>query len=91
MKEFANFFNVLTICNQIVFRQLAYIGKINRRESTHIPTCLVTAWCDHPRKVGRPILTNKQCFVRNLQLVIPKVDDDGALASWGFNALDALF
>ena len=59
------------------------------RESTHIPTRLLTAWCDHPWKVGRPILTNKQCIVRNLQLVIPEVDNDGTLAPWGFHALDA--
>ena len=52
---------------------------------------LLTAWCDHPCKVGRPILTNKKCIVQNLQLVIPKVDNDGALASWIFHVLDASF
>ena len=66
-------------------------GEIVRRESTHIPTRLLTAWCDYPRKVGRPLLTNKQCIVRNLQIVIPEVDDDGTLASWGFHALDTSF
>ena len=50
-----------------------------------------TAWCDHPRKVVRPLLTNKQCIVKNLQIVIPEVDDDGTLASWGFHALDTSF
>ena len=62
-----------------------------RKESTHIPTRLLTEWCDHPRKVGRAILTNKQCIVRILQLVIPKVNDNGTLASWRFHALDASF
>ena len=79
------------IRNQIAFRHLTYIGKIVRRESNHIPTRLLTAWCDHPRKVGRPILTNKQCIVQNIQLVIPEIDDDVTLASWGFHALDASF
>ena len=37
------FFNIPKICNQIVFRQLTYIRKISRRESTHIPTHLLTA------------------------------------------------
>ena len=32
------FFNIMTIRNQIAFCQLTYIGKIVRRESTHIPT-----------------------------------------------------
>ena len=86
-----NFFNIPTIRNQIAFCQLTYIREIVRRESTHIPTRLRTAWCDHPRKVGRPLLTNKQCIVRNLQLVLPEVDDDGTLASWGFHALDTSF
>ena len=84
-------FNIPTIRNQIAFCQLTYIRKTARRESTHIPTRLLTAWCDHPRKVGRPILTNKQCIVQNIQLIIPEVDNDGALASWGFNVLDASF
>ena len=85
------FFNIPTIRNQIAFRQLTYIGKCFRRESAQIPTLLLTAWCDHPRKVGRPLLTNKQCIIRNLQLVIPEVDDDGTLVSWGFHALDTSF
>ena len=84
-------FNIPTIRNQIAFRQLTYIGKIARRESTHITTCFLTAWWDHPHKAVRPILTNKQCIVRNLQLVIPEVNDDGNLASWGFHALDVSF
>ena len=85
------FFNIPKIQNQIAFRQLTYIGKIVRRESTHIPTRLLKAWCDNPRKVGIPLLTNKQYIVRNLQIVIPEVDDDDTLASWGFHALDTSF
>ena len=91
MNTFVIFFNIRTIQNQIAFCQLTYIGKNFRRESTHICTRLLTGWCDHPRKVGRPLLTNKQCIVRNLQLVIPEVDDDVTLVSWGFNALDTSF
>ena len=89
VREF--FFNIPTIQNQISYCQLTYIRKIFRRESTHIPTRLLTAWCDHPRKVGRQLLTNKQCIVRNIQIVIPEVDDNGTLASWGFHALDTSF
>ena len=77
---YRRFTTKLPLLNSLTF------GKITRRESTHIPTRLLTAWCDHPRKVGRPILTNKQCIVQNLQLVIPEVNDDGALPSWVFRA-----
>ena len=80
---YRRFTTKLPLLNSLTF------GKITRRESTHITTCLLTAWCDHPRKVGRPILRNKQCIVRNLQLVIPEVDNNGDLASSGFHALDA--
>ena len=49
----------------------------------------VTVWCDHPRKVGRPILTNKKSMVTNIQQVILNVDAYGAMSTWGFHALDA--
>ena len=37
--------------------------EIVRRDSTHSPTRLHTAWCDYPRNVGRPLLLNKQFIV----------------------------
>ena len=82
------FYNIPCIRNQVAFRQLSYVGKIFRREGTHLPTRLLTAWCDHPRKRGRPLLTNKMSLARNLRLIIPEVDEGGALSSWGFHALD---
>ena len=51
-------------------------------------TRLLTTWCNHPRKRGRPLLTHKMSLVRNLRLIIPKVEKGGALSSWGFHALD---
>ena len=83
------FYNIPTIKNQIALRQLTYLGKIFHREDPHIPTRLLTVWCDHPRKVGRPILTNKQCMVRNIRQVIPNVDVYGALSTWLFHVMDA--
>ena len=46
------FYNISTIKKQIALRQLRYLGKIFRKEELHIPTCLLTVWCDHPRKSG---------------------------------------
>ena len=56
------FYTIPTIKNQISLRQLNYLGKIFCREDSHILTRLLTVWCDHPRKVSRPILTNKPCM-----------------------------
>ena len=81
-------YNISTIKKQIALRQLTYLGKIFRREESHIPTRLLTVRCDHQRKAGRPILTNKQSMVRNIQQVIPNVDARGTMSTWGFHALD---
>ena len=83
------FYNVSTIKNYIAFWQITYLGKIFCREASHIPTWLLTAWCDHPRKVVRPLLTNKQSVVMNIQLVLPEVDGISLLSKWVFHALDA--
>ena len=82
------FYNIPTIKKQIALRQLTYLGKIFRRDESHIPTRVLTVWCDHPRKAGRPILTNKQSMVRNIQQVIPNVYAHGDMSTWGFHALD---
>ena len=71
-------YNIPTVQNQIAFRQITYLGKLFQHEASHIPTRLLTAWCDHPCKVGRPLLTNKQSMVRNIRLVIPGVDGSGS-------------
>ena len=82
------FYNIPTVQNHIAFYQITYPGKIFRRDSSHILTCLLTARCDHPRKVGRPLLTNKQRMVGNIRLVITGVEGSEALYSWGFHAPD---
>ena len=82
------FYNTPTIKKQIALRQLTYLGKIFCREESHIPTRLLTVWCDHQHKAGQPIFTNKQSMVRNIQQVIPNVDAHGTMSTWGFHALD---
>ena len=67
------FYNTPTVQNQIAFCQLTYLDKLFLRKTYQIPTRLLTAWCEHPRKVGRPLLTNKQIMVRNIQLVTPGI------------------
>ena len=82
------FYNIPRIKKQIALRQLTCLGKIFRQEESHIPTRLLTVWCDHQRKSGLPILTNKQSMVRNIQQVIPNVDTHGTMSTWRFYALD---
>ena len=82
------FYNIPRVQNQIAFLHLNYLGKLLRREASHITTFLLTAWCDHPCKFGRPLLTNRKSMVRNILLVIPDVDGSGALSAWGFHDLD---
>ena len=84
----SKFYNIPCIMSQVAFRQLSYVGKIFQREGTHLPTRLLTTWCDHPRKRGRPLLTHKMSLVRNLRLIIPEVYKGGELSSWGFHALN---
>ena len=84
-----NFYNIPTIKNQISLRQLTCLGKIFCQEYSRIPTLLLTVWCDHPCEVGWPILTNKQCMVRNIRQVISYVEANGALSTWRFHALES--
>ena len=82
------FYNIPWIRNQVAFWKLYYIGKIFRREESHIPTCLLTAWSNHPRRRGQPLLMNKMSLANNLQLIILDVDKTGSLSGWGFHTLD---
>ena len=67
------FYNTSCIRNQVAFRQLSYVGEIFRREDSHVPTRLLTAWSNHQRKRGQPLLMNKMSLARNFRLIIPDV------------------
>ena len=62
---------------QISQRQLGFIEKVVRNHDSQIPTLLITAWCDHPRKQGGVLQTNKRNITKNLQLIIPSAEKDG--------------
>ena len=81
------FYNIPCIWNQVTFRKLSYIGKIFRREESHSPTTLLTAWINHPSKLGWPLLRNNMYIARNLRLTIPDVDETGSLSGWGLHTL----
>ena len=81
-------YNIPCVRNQVVFKQLTCVGKIMRCERSHVPTIILTSWCDNPRKRGGQVLTKKDSLVCNLQLIIPGIDDAGLVSTWGFYALD---
>ena len=82
------FYNIFCIRNQIALRKLSYVDKIFWSEGSHIPNRLLMAWCNHPRKHGRSLLTNNMPLARNLRLIILDVDKTGLLSSWGYHTLD---
>ena len=85
------FYNILCVRNQVVFRQLTYVGKILRQEGSHVPTRLLTAWCDNPRKQGGQLVTNKDSIVKNLRLVLLDVDDASFLSNLVFHTPDVKY
>ena len=85
------FCRIPSLQNQITKRQLTFIGKVVRNSDDQIPTRLLTAWCNHPRRRGAPLQSNKKSLVRNLQLIVPSVPKDGRLSSWALYALDGSY
>ena len=61
------FYNIPCVRNQVAFKQLTYVGKIMRCERSHVPTIILTSWCDNPRKRGGQFLTNKESLVQILE------------------------
>ena len=85
------FFRIPSICNLLEKQQLTFIGKVVRNSDNQIPTRLLTSWCDHPRRRGGVLQTNKKNLCRNIQLIIPKAAKDGRLSSWAFYALNSSY
>ena len=81
-------FDIPNIEKQIATRQLTFIGKMSRNSDDHLPTKLLTEWCNHKRRRGVVLHTNKKSIVHNLQLIIPEVDKAGTLKTWAHFAID---
>ena len=45
----SKFFDIPNIEKQIATQQLNFIGKVARNSDDHLPTKLITAWCNHKR------------------------------------------
>ena len=82
------FFNIPTIGNQLAKRQLTFIGKVVRNSEDHIPTKLLTAWCDNKRKPGSPLQNNKNNLSHNIRLIVTGAGKYGLLTTWIYLALN---
>ena len=45
---------------KIATRQLTFIGKVARNSDDYLPTKLLTTWCNHKRRRGGVLHTNKK-------------------------------
>ena len=85
------FCRIPSIRHQIAKQQLPFIGKVVRNYDNQIPTRLLTAWRNHPRRRGAPLQNNKKNLVKNIQLIVASAANDGRLSSWAFYALDSSY
>ena len=82
------FFNIPTIQNQIEKRQLTFIGKVVRNSDQQLPTKLLTAWCNHKRRRGRVLHSNKKSIVQNIALILPCIGKTERMSEWVHYALE---
>ncbi len=81
------FYDIPRVSNMIAARQLDFIGKTICGPFDRPAQQMLTACCDHVRRVGRPFLHNKDFIVKNLRLLFANVpektiDDYGSLKIW---------
>ena len=67
-------FGIFNIKEQIATWQLTFIGKVIQSYDDHLPTKLLNAWCNHKRRRGRVLHTNKKSISHNLRIIIPGVE-----------------
>ena len=82
------FLNTPNIEKQIATQHLTLIRKLARNSDNHLPTKLLTEWCNHKRRRGGVLKTNKKSIFHNLRLIIPGVDKTGALKTWAHFSID---
>ena len=76
------FSDITNIEKQIATRQLTFIVKVERNSYNHLPTKLLTTWCNHKSRRGSILHINKASIVHNLRLIIPGADKTGVLKTW---------
>ena len=83
--------HIPSIWHQIAKRRLHFIGKVVRNSNNQIPTHLLNARFDHPRRRVVPLQNDKNNLVLNIQLIVSSTARNGWLSSWVFYALDSSY
>ena len=68
------FYNIQPIRSIVAARQLLFIGKVARTDSTCIPKQLLAAWVNNPRPRGRLLTTNKVSITKSLRILYPPTE-----------------
>ena len=81
------FYSIPCVRNMIAARQMDFVGKMIRGPPDRPSRNMITACCDHKRRVGRPQTTGKNFMVENLRLLFQEVpsvhiDHHGSLRNW---------
>jgi hypothetical protein len=81
------FYAIPCVRKMIAARQMDFVGKMIRGPPDRPARSMITACCNHKRRVGRPQTTGKNFMVENLRLLftdVPTVtiDPHGSLRSW---------
>ena len=81
------FYSIPCVQNMIASRQADFIGKMIQGPPDRPSRNMITACCDHKRRVGRPQTTGKNFIVENLRLLFQDVntvniDRFGSLRDW---------
>ena len=65
------FYSISCVRNMIATRQMDFAGKMIRGPPDRPSRNMITACCDHKRRVGRPQTTGKNFMVETLRLLFP--------------------
>ena len=81
------FYSIPCVRNMIAARQADFIGKMIRGPPNQPSSNMITACCDHKRRVGRPQTTGNNFMVENLRLLFQDVttvniNRFGSLRDW---------
>jgi hypothetical protein len=90
------FYSIPCVRNMIAAQQIDFIGKIIRGPPDRPSSNMITACCDHKRRVGLPQMMGKNFMVENLRLLfqdVPtvRIDQYGSLRNWIHEALSEKF
>ena len=88
------FYSIPCVRHMIAARQMDFVGKMIPGPPDRPSRSMITACCDHKRRVGRPQTTGKNFMVDNLRLLFKDIDTVnidrfGSLRDWIHEANNA--